>query len=89
MPDGPDGFAVLGLEAGLEVLSVEVVSEAEWDAYEGAYAEAIASWAAANPDDPERDAFLARSTMMADSYRDWRRDAFGFAIARFRVPPSA
>jgi hypothetical protein len=22
---------------------------------------------------------------MADSYRDWRRDAFGFAIGRFRV----
>ena len=36
--------------------------------------------------DPERDEFVARSALMADSYRDWRRDAFGFAIGRFRVP---
>ena len=84
--DGVDGFAALGLAAGLEVLDVEVVSDAEWDAYETAYAEGIASWAAAHPDDPDQDEFVARSAMMADSYRDWRRDAFGFAIGRFRVP---
>jgi hypothetical protein len=84
--DGPDGFAALGVEAGLEVLDVEVVSDAEWDAYETAYAESIASWAAADRDDPDRAEFLARSAMMAESYRDWRRDAFGFAIGRFRVP---
>ena len=86
MVDGPDGFAALGLEAGLEVEGVEVVDEAEWDAYEAAYAETIAVWAAAHPDDPEHDEFVARSAMMAESYRDWRRDAFGFAIGRFRVP---
>lgn len=84
--DGPDGFAALGRAAGLEVLDVEVVDDAEWDAYETAYAEAITTWAAANPDDPERDEFLARSALMAASYRDWRREAFGFAIGRFRVP---
>jgi hypothetical protein len=83
--EGPDGFAALGLELGLEVLDVEVVSEAEWDAYEAAYAEGIASWAATHLDDPDHDEFVARSAMMADSYRDWRRDAFGFAIGRFRV----
>jgi hypothetical protein len=86
MVDGPDGFAALGIEAGLEVLDVEVVSEAEWDDYEASYAAAIAAWAAAHPDDPERAEFLARSSMMAASYRDWRRDAFGFAIGRYRVP---
>ena len=60
--------------------------DAEWDAYETAYADAIAIWAVANPDDPDHDEFLARSAMMAESYRDWRRDAFGFAIGRFRKP---
>ncbi len=35
LSDGPDGFAGLGVEAGLEVLDVEVVDEAEWDAYRG------------------------------------------------------
>ncbi len=86
LADGPDGFAALGREAGLEVLDLEVVDDAEWDAYEAAYAEAITAWAAAHPDDPERDEFVARSAMMAESYRGWRRDAFGFAIGRFRVP---
>jgi hypothetical protein len=86
LADGPDGFAALGIELGLDVLDVEVVSDAEWDDYEAAYAAGIEAWAAAHPDDPERTEFLARSAMMADSYRDWRRDAFGFAIARFRVP---
>lgn len=86
LADGLDGFIALGVEAGLEVTEVVVVSEADWDAYESAYAEAVVSWAAAHPDDPERDPFLQRVALMADSYRDWRRDAFGFAIARFRVP---
>jgi len=86
LAEGVDGFAALGLEAGLEVVEIEVVSDAEWDGYETAYAAAITSWAAAHPDDPEREAFLARSAAMAESYRAWRRDAFGFAIGRFRVP---
>ena len=84
--DGPEGFAALGVELGLEVLDVEVVDDDEWESYEAAYAEGIASWATAHPDDPEHDEFVARSAMMAESYRDWRRDAFGFAIGRFRVP---
>jgi SAM-dependent methyltransferase len=84
LADGVDGFAALGVEAGLEVLEVEVVDDTEWDDYERAYASGITTWAAAHPDDPEHDEFVARSAMMADSYRDWRRDAFGFAIARFR-----
>ena len=87
LADGVDGFAALGMEAGLLVEDVDVVSEAEWDAYETAYADAITTWAAAHPGDPDRDEFVARSAMMADSYREWRRDAFGFAIGRFRVPP--
>lgn len=86
LAEGVDGFAALGLEAGLEVIDIEVVSEAEWDAYEASYAGAVRAWAAAHPDDPERAAFLERAAMMADSYAQWRRDAFGFAIGRFRVP---
>jgi SAM-dependent methyltransferase len=84
LPDGPEGFAALGVEAGLEVLDVEVVSEAEWDAYEGAYAGTIERWAAANPTDPEAEAFLDRAALFRTSYAEWRRDAMGFAVARFR-----
>lgn len=84
--DGVDGFAALAAAAGLEVLEVEVVGDDEWDAYEAAYGGAVAAWAAANPDDPEREEALARAALMRASYEEWRRDAFGFAIGRFRVP---
>ena len=84
--DGPDEFARLGVEAGLEVLDVEVVDKAEWDTYEDSYAGAIERWAAANRSDPEAEAFVARAQLFRLSYAEWRRDAFGFAIARFRVP---
>lgn len=86
LPDGVDGFAALAISAGLEVLEIEVVSDAEWDDYEAAYASAVTSWADAHPEDPDREAFLARSAAMGESYRTWRRDAFGFALGRFRVP---
>jgi hypothetical protein len=86
LPDGLHGFAALGTSVGLEPIAVDAVSTDEWDAYEHAYADGIAAWAAAHPDDPERDAFLARSAAMRSSYEAWRRAAFGFAIARFRVP---
>ena len=84
--DGVEGFAGLGIDAGLEPLDVEVVDEAEWDAYEASYAGAVDAWAAANPADPDRAAFLARAAAMRASYAAWRRDAFGYAIGRFRVP---
>jgi hypothetical protein len=86
LADGVDGFAALGAEAGLAVEAVDVVDVAEWDDYEGTYAAAVERWAAENPDDPERIAFLERAVRMRSSYADWRRDAFGYAIARFRVP---
>jgi SAM-dependent methyltransferase len=85
LPDGIDGFEALGRDAWLTVEDVDVVSQAEWDEYEASYAATIQRWAGEHPDDPERDAFLARSSMMRTSYDDWRRDAFGFAIGRFRV----
>jgi SAM-dependent methyltransferase len=86
LADGVDGFAALGAEAGLAVEAVDVVDVAEWDDYEGSYAAAVERWAASNPDDPERVTFLERVALMRSSYADWRRDAFGYAIARFRVP---
>ena len=81
LPDGPEGFAALGVQAGLEVLEVDIVDDAEWDAYEDAYAGAIERWAAANPDDPDAEPFLERAALFRSSVPEWRRDAFGFAIA--------
>ena len=84
LPDGVDGFAALGRSVGLELIAVEAASPDEWDDYEGEYGAAVDAWADANPDDPERAAFLARSAGMRESYAAWRRTAMGFAIARFR-----
>jgi hypothetical protein len=86
LPDGRGGFAKLGVQAGLEVLDVEIVDQTEWDAYEDSYAGAIERWAAANASDPEAAAYLARAQLFRSSYTDWRRDAMGFAVARFGVP---
>jgi hypothetical protein len=86
LPDGPEGLAALGIEAGVEPLEVDVVSQDEWDAYEAAYSEAVRVWLEAHPNDPDAPAFAARRAMMDDTYREWRRDAFGFGIARYRVP---
>jgi hypothetical protein len=86
LADGADGFADLGRAAGLEPVTVELVSTGEWDEYESAYAGAIDAWAAANPDDPERAVFLARAAAMRASYAAWRRASMGFAIGVFRTP---
>ena len=82
--DGVEGLAASGRASGLEPVSLELVSVAEWDAYETAYAGAIEAWAAANPADPEHDAFLARAATFRASYAAWRRASMGFAIGRFR-----
>lgn len=86
LPEGVEAFAALGTVVGLDVLEVDVVDETEWDAYEDAYAGAVEAWATADPDDPEARAFLERAQLFRSSYAEWRRDAMGFAIARFRVP---
>jgi hypothetical protein len=86
LPDGLDGQRALGAAAGLEPLWSELVTVEEWDGYESAYGSMVEPWAAANPDDPERDAFIERTALMRDSYAEWRRDAFGFGITLFRRP---
>jgi SAM-dependent methyltransferase len=86
LPDGLDGFTAIAAQAGLDVLDIEIVDQVEWDTYERSYADAIERWAATNRSDPEVEAFLARAQLFRSSYAEWRRDAFGFAVARFRVP---
>jgi hypothetical protein len=84
LPDGLDGQRELGRREGLEPVWSELVSAGEWDDYEAGYADAMERWAAANPSDPERHAFLARAAAMRDSYAAWRRGTFGFGITLFR-----
>jgi SAM-dependent methyltransferase len=84
LPDRAEGQARLAIEAGLETEFVEVVDVEEWDDYEGAYVAGIEPWAAANPDDPDRVAFLTRAAAMRQSYAGWRRASMGFAVGLYR-----
>ena len=87
---GPDemtdvaGTIATGTDLGLEPLEPLLASTPEWDAYEDAYAGGIEAWATANPDDPEREAFLQQAAFFRDTYARWRRDAMGFGLFTFR-----
>jgi SAM-dependent methyltransferase len=86
LPNGLDGQQALGAAAGLEPLWSELVTVEEWDDYESGYGSLVERWATAHPEDPDRDAFMARTTLMRQSYAEWRRDSFGFGITLFRRP---
>lgn len=78
-----DNLAALA-GAGFGVLNSALSSPADWDAYEDRYAENIERYFAEHPDDPGRDAFLARIRSWNALYRKWGRDTMGFALYRAR-----
>ena len=75
--------------AGLVVEEFAPTTLEEWDAYEGAYAENIERWFTAHPEDPDRDAFLARSRAWKSAYDRWGRGTMGFGLFRLRRPHSS
>jgi hypothetical protein len=80
-----ENLATIGA-AGLVVEEFTPTSVEEWDAYEGAYAGNIERWCAAHPDDPDGDAFLARSRAWKAAYERWGRGTMGFGLFRLRRP---
>lgn len=81
-----DGTLARMTDPGLGVVAVHAATEDAWDGYEEAYAGAVDVWAAANPEDPDRDAFLARAAFMRATYAAWRRRAMGFLLVVLRSP---
>ena len=78
LPDGVDGLTGLASAAGLEPVSVELVSTDEWDAYEAAYAGAIEAWAvAARPTIRTATPSSRGAGRSATSYAAWRRASHG------------
>ncbi|HYM82385.1 MAG TPA: methyltransferase domain-containing protein [Candidatus Limnocylindria bacterium] len=71
---------------GLIPLYVCVSSDQDWDHYEGLYARAIERYAAAHPEDPDRDRMLERIRNWRDAYFRWGRDTLGFALYLLRKP---
>ena len=72
--------------AGLVAEEFAPTTLAEWDAYEGAYSENVERFFAAHPDDPDREAFLARSRAWRTAYERWGRGTMGFGLFRLRRP---
>ena len=78
-----DNLAALAT-AGFEPLESALSGPTDWDDYEVPYASNIERHFAEHPDDPEREAFLARSRSWHRLYRTWGRDTMGFALYRAR-----
>ena len=61
-------------------VDVQPSTQAEWDDYEWSLIRSVELWAMANPQNPDFDAFVARTRMMRQSFLKWRRAATGFAL---------
>ena len=77
-----------GKEQGFEPLWNAEATPTDWDAYEGLYADSIERFAAAHPEDPDRDAMLERIRAWRDTYSRWGRDTLGFGLYLFRQSTS-
>ena len=75
-----------GIALGLKLRFSAMSSEAEWDAYEVPYAASIERFAAEHPEDPDRDAMLARSRGWYAAYARWGRSTLGFGVYLFEKP---
>lgn len=73
-----------GERSGLTFLRGQTSSEAEWDAYEGLYHQAIESWLREHPDDPDRVEMRERFRAVRDRYWGGGRDHLGFALLLYR-----
>jgi SAM-dependent methyltransferase len=78
-----EGNIRLGEAQGLTLRFAITSSDPEWDAYEGLYAESIERFAAEHPEDPDRDAMLARSRTWHSAYLRWGRSTLGFGVYVF------
>ena len=70
---------------GVEVVSLIASSLDDWDRYETLHWLALEEWLAANPDDPDAEAFKERGRRSRDQYLRWTRDLLGWGIFVCRV----
>jgi hypothetical protein len=66
--------------AGLDLVALLASSDDDWDRYESLHWQGVEEWAAANPDDPDRDEILGTHRHWRDRYLEWDRDLLGWAI---------
>jgi len=73
-----------GEQAGLTPLYASTASEQDWDDYAWRYATAIEAYAAANPEDPDAPALVARVRAWRALYLHQARGVMGFGLYLFR-----
>ncbi|MBN8598557.1 MAG: class I SAM-dependent methyltransferase [Planctomycetes bacterium] len=74
----------LGDAHDLKLIWSTIASEADWDAYENAYAANIERFAAENPTDPDTPAMLERSRNWHGLYKQYGRTTMGFGLYLFQ-----
>lgn len=82
--DTDPGWRARGVDAGLELVAARASPPEDWDAYVGAIERAVADWAAANPDHPDRPAVQRRAETLLGHWRGIGREALSFGLYLFR-----
>ena len=75
-----EGTVTIFETSGLQVVSVIASSEDDWDGYETLHWQAVESWLAENPDDPDAPDIRARHERNKRTYLRYQRDLLGWAI---------
>ena len=75
-----EGTVTVFETSGLRVVSVIASSEDDWDRYETLHWQAVESWLAANPDDPDAVEIRARHERHKRTYLRHGRELLGWAI---------
>ena len=84
--DTDAGWRMRAAEAGLEVVTARVSTNAEWDDYIAELKRGAAGWAADNPDHPRRRLIEIRANTLAALYGPSSRATLGFGLYLFRKP---
>lgn len=78
-----EGNVAIGVERGLTRRFDFESTEADWAAYEDLYAETLERFVVEHPEDPDRDAMLARIRPWRAAYLAWGRATLGFGVYGF------
>jgi len=94
LPSGDDDLGYVGLDetvarlerSGAALTALVGSSTDDWDAYESLHWRAVEEWLAANPQDPEAEAFRELHDRSRREYLRIRRGALGWAVFVARRP---
>ena len=84
--DTDAGWRRRGADAGLDLVSVRVSPDTEWDTYVAELTAAVSTWAADHRDHPSRSQIEGRAAALAALYGPASRRTLGFGLYLFSKP---